>query len=58
MAHGQNASKHWGKEWWGKRPFSGISANGIKSMKSWKRLLHKAERNIGKRDLQYRLING
>lgn len=47
MAKGENARK-WGnsgKEWWGKRPFSGVSVSKNQGMKSWKRLLHKAERN-------------
>jgi hypothetical protein len=47
MAHGQNAKRNAGKEWWGKRPLSNISVSK-KGMKFWKRLLHKVERRIGK----------
>ena len=43
MAKGQNASKRFGKEWWGKRPLR-HTAVGHKGMKFWKRLLHKRER--------------
>lgn len=49
MAHGENAQKYGqaGKEWWGKRPLSGTSAEG-RGLKFWKKLLHKKERNEGK----------
>lgn len=51
MAHGQNAKKSNGKEWWGKRPLSGTSVSRKNGMKFWKRLLHKKERQNGKKDL-------
>lgn len=57
MAHGLNARK-WGnagKEWWGKRPFSYTSVSKNRGMKSWKRLLHKAERNQGKNQIKEEL---
>ena len=50
MAKGQNARK-WGnsgKDWWGKRPLSGTSVSNNRGMKSWKRILHKIERQKGK----------
>jgi hypothetical protein len=52
MAHGQNANKQRGKEWWGKRPFSGhaISPNS-KINKAFKRFLHKTERQEGKKQI-------
>lgn len=52
MAQGENAEKYGnaGKEWWGKRPLSGIST-GHNDMKFWKRLLHKKERNQGKNQI-------
>ena len=51
MAHGENAKKSNGKEWWGKRPLSGKSVARKTGMKYWKRLLHKKERQTGKKDL-------
>ena len=51
MAKGENAARRYGKEWWGKRPLSGVSGDH-KNMKFWKRLLHKMERKIGKRDIK------
>jgi hypothetical protein len=51
MAHGENAKKSNGKEWWGKRPLSGTSVARKTSMKYWKRLLHKKERQNGKKEL-------
>lgn len=50
MGHGKNAEKHNGKEWWARRPLSGVSVGG-KYMKFWKRLLHKAERRQGKKEI-------
>jgi hypothetical protein len=44
MASGENAIKTNGKEWWGKRPLSGLSVKRKTGMKFWKRLLHKKER--------------
>ena len=43
MAHGENAKRTNGKEWWGRRPLSGKSVS-TKGMKFWKKLLHKIER--------------
>ena len=57
MAHGQNASRNNGKEWWGKRPFSGTSVGG-KYMKFWKRLLHKAERRQGQTEIEKKEKDG
>ena len=38
-----------GKDWWGKRPLSNTSVSSrSKTMKFWKRLLHKIERRQGK----------
>jgi hypothetical protein len=57
MAKGLNARK-WGnsgKEWFGKRPFSWTSVSKNRGMKSWKRLLHKAERNQGKNQIREEL---
>jgi hypothetical protein len=50
MTNGQNAKKYSksGKEWWGKRPLSGISISRKRGMKFWKRLLHKIERRNNK----------
>jgi len=45
--NGENAEKMGnksGKQWWGKRPLSGLSVSRNKGMKFWKRLLHKKER--------------
>lgn len=52
MAHGKNASKQKGKDWWGKRPLAGkgVSNNG---MKWWKRYLHKIERAEGKKQIDF-----
>lgn len=50
MSNGKNASKHYGKEWWGKRPLSGISSGG-NYMRFWKRLLHKLERKQGELEI-------
>jgi len=46
MAHGKNAQKIGGKDWWGKRPLAGTPVSS-KGMKWWKRLLHKIERKQG-----------
>jgi hypothetical protein len=48
--NGLNARKRGnaGKEWWGKRPLSGIEVRN-NGMKFWKRLLHKKERVKGKK---------
>ncbi len=56
MAHGENAKK-WGhhKEWWGKRPLSGYPVS--KHNKFWKRLLHKIERKLGKREINETIKN-
>ena len=51
MAQGENAKRSQGKEWWGKRPLSGTSVSRKKGMKFFKRLLHKIERKMGKRNL-------
>jgi len=53
MAQGQNAKKYGnrGKEWWGKRPYSGTSVSpyaGI--MKFYKRQVHKVERAVAKKE--------
>lgn len=51
MAQGQNAQKNSnrGKEWWGKRPYSGQSVSSKAGvMKFFKRQLHKVERQEGK----------
>jgi hypothetical protein len=54
MAHGENAKKSNGKEWWGKRPLSGKGVKRKGGMKSWKRLLHKIERQTNKpQDIDY-----
>lgn len=50
MPHGENAERHYGKEWWGKRPLAGVSTGG-RYMKFWKRLLHKIERRQGKEEI-------
>ena len=52
--HGQNAEKcsKAGKDWWGKRPLSGLSLSRNKGMKWWKRLLHKKERQHAKKLLK------
>ena len=48
--NGQNAKKRGmaGKDWWGKRPFSGLSVSLNSGMKYWKRQLHKKERQEAK----------
>jgi len=51
VSHGENAHQKNGKEWWSRRPFSGVSVGG-KYMKFWKRLLHKAERNQGRKEIE------
>lgn len=51
MAKGLNASKRYGREWWGKRPLSGTTVASGK-MKVWKRLLHKRERKAAKIELK------
>lgn len=48
MAHGKNARRHNGKEWWGKRPLSGTSVSRKTGMKKQKRRLHKIERRQAK----------
>lgn len=50
--NGFNAKKNGnrGKDWWGKRPLSGMSVSHH-GMKYWKRLLHKIERQQGKKDI-------
>ena len=55
MAHGKNAERHNGKEWWGKRPLSGLST-GMRTQKWWKRLLHKIERKMGKKEISERTV--
>lgn len=47
---GQNANKRYGKDWWGKRPLSGIPVSNNKGMKFWKRLLHKIERREARQE--------
>lgn len=47
MAHGKNA-QYQNKDWWGKRPLSGLSVRN-NGMKFWKRLLHKKERLMSKK---------
>jgi|GEM_PF-2806570 len=49
MAHGENAKRTNGKEWWGKRPLSCTAVLRKGGMKFYKRLLHKIERREGKR---------
>lgn len=51
MGNGQNAKNNNGREWWGKRPLNNTPVSNKKGMKFWKRLLHKIERRIGKKDL-------
>jgi hypothetical protein len=51
MAHGENARTNNGKEWWGKRPLSHTSVSRKRGMKFWKRLLHKIERRMGKKEI-------
>ena len=46
MAKGENAQIK-NKDWWGKRPLSGIAVSR-KGMKYWKRVVHKIERRAGK----------
>lgn len=51
MAQGQNAQKRGnrGKEWWGKRSYSGKSVSSKSGvMKFFKRQVHKIERQEGK----------
>lgn len=51
---GENAEKcgnRVGKDWWGKRPLSGLSLSRNKGMKYWKRLLHKKERQTAKMEI-------
>jgi transposase-like protein len=50
MAHGQNAKITNGKDWWGKRPITGIAVSRKKSMKFWKKILHKIERRTWKKN--------
>lgn len=57
MAHGENAKRTQGKEWWGKRPLSNTAVSRKSGMKKWKRLLHKIERRIGKNECVDNLIN-
>jgi len=52
MAHGENAHRRNGKEWWSRRPFAGVSSGSQgKTEVPWKRLLHKLERKIAKREI-------
>ena len=53
MAQGENAEKRGkaGAEWWGKRPLGHTQVSSKGGMKFWKRLLHKKERNIGKKEI-------
>ncbi len=51
MSHRENARTNNGKEWWGKRPLSHKSVSRKKGMKFWKRLLHKIERRMGKKEI-------
>lgn len=53
MAHGQNARKfgNSGKEWWGKRPMNYTPVSRSSGMKKQKRLLHKIERVLGKKNI-------
>lgn len=50
MAHGENAEAR-NKDWWGKRPLAGTSVSSG-DMRKWKRLLHKIERQQGKREIK------
>ena len=53
MAHGKNAKKQRGKEWWGKRPYRGHSVSlNSKVDKLFKRFLHKTERQEGKKQIR------
>ena len=54
MAHGKNAAQkgNAGKDWWGKRPLSGMDVSNNKGMKRQKRLLHKIERRQAKKAIQ------
>jgi len=58
MANGENAKRSNGKEWWGKRPFSNTPVSRKNGMKLWKRLLHKIERRMGKKDCEEGKQNG
>jgi len=51
--NGENAEKRGktDKQWYGKRPLSGISVSRNKGMKLWKRLLHKIERQRSKKQI-------
>ena len=41
------------KDWWGKRPLSGHTvSNNSKTDKFFKRLLHKMERKLGKKEIE------
>lgn len=53
MAHGQNANKRRGREWWGKRPFRGHSVSpNSRTNKAFKRYLHKTERQEGQKQIR------
>lgn len=54
MAHGENAEARNGKDWWGKRPLSGLCHDSGR-MRFWKRLLHKIERRQGKKEIEAQL---
>lgn len=38
------------KDWWTRRPFSGISVRRRRGMKDWKRATHKIERKTWRTD--------
>jgi hypothetical protein len=52
--HGENAERRGHhREWWGKRPLAGHPVSTRN--KFWKRLLHKIERKLGKKEINERL---
>ncbi len=52
MSRSRHIAKQF-KDWWGKRPFSGHSVSNKAGVdKLFKRLLHKAERNLWKKELK------
>ena len=51
MAHGENAQRTNGKEWWGKRPLRYTSVRNA-GMKAWKKILHGIERARAKQQLR------
>lgn len=53
MSKTKQRGKQFGKDWWGNRPLSGHSvSNRSKTDKFFKRLLHKIERQQGKKSIE------